>query len=542
MAFIDSDRWKNLSFIQICLYAVLLILLVIFVILFIVFCVLWAKNGSQSNSTANTSLSTYAVANGIIGFPPRLPNDGRYVQWTFLQMNDVYELLPLDEGRKGGLARVAYIRQLLLNENNNTITVLAGDLVSPSALGTAKVNGTALNGEQMIATMNTLGLDYMTFGNHEFDISANNLLARMNESNFTWISSNVFNLNSSQPFGSSIPQKLITIDGVRILIIAFTIPGTGTYVRVINESSLVAYAQDLLSEIPNGTYDVLVALTHLDIATDIELAANIPEINLIMGGHEHEDYYYLRGPTYTPIYKADANAYTVYIHRCAFNFDTKRFRIYSTLAQISNAVPEEAKTAAVANYWFNLGIAGFQALGFEPSQVVSCLPDGVELDGRSEAVRSSQTLLTDIICESMINATSASGTTIGVFNSGSIRIDDVLRGIVTQYDILRVLPFVNYILALSVPGQLLAQVLTTGMSLKGNGLFLSYQGVESSDGGTTWLVNGINIATSGVNYSVATIEYAKNYTALNNAAIIQRTNASQTKVLIDYLSVKYPPC
>jgi 5'-nucleotidase/UDP-sugar diphosphatase len=364
----------------------------------------------------------------------------------------------------------------------------------------------------------------------------------MNESSFTWISSNVFNLNSSQPFGSSIPQKLITIDGVRILIIAFTIPGTGTYVRVINESSLVAYAQDLLSEIPNGTYDVLVALTHLDIASDIELAANIPEINLIMGGHEHEDYYYLRGPTYTPIYKADANAYTVYIHRCAFNFDTKRFRIYSTLAQISNAVPEEAKTAAVANYWFNLGIAGFQALGFEPSQVVSCLPDGVELDGRSEAVRSSQTLLTDIICESMINATSASGTTIGVFNSGSIRIDDVLRGIVTQYDILRVLPFVNYILALSVPGQLLAQVLTTGMSLKGNGLFLSYQGVESSDGGTTWLVNGINIATSGVNYSVATIEYAKNYTALNNAAIIQRTNASQTKVLIDYLSVKYPPC
>jgi 5'-nucleotidase/UDP-sugar diphosphatase len=542
MAFIDSDRWKNLSFIQICLYAVLLILLVIFVILFIVFCVLWAKNGSQSNSTANTSLSTYAVANGIIGFPPRLPNDGRYVQWTFLQMNDVYELLPLDEGRKGGLARVAYIRQLLLNENNNTITVLAGDLVSPSALGTAKVNGTALNGEQMIATMNTLGLDYMTFGNHEFDISANNLLARMNESNFTWISSNVFNLNSSQPFGSSIPQKLITIDGVRILIIAFTIPGTGTYVRVINESSLVAYAQDLLSEIPNGTYDVLVALTHLDIATDIELAANIPEINLIMGGHEHEDYYYLRGPTYTPIYKADANAYTVYIHRCAFNLDTKRFRIYSTLAQISNAVPEEPKTAAIANYWFNLGIAGFQALGFEPSQVVSCLPDGVELDGRSEAVRSSQTLLTDIICESMINATSASGTTIGVFNSGSIRIDDVLRGIVTQYDILRVLPFVNYILALSVPGQLLAQVLTTGMSLKGNGLFLSYQGVESSDGGTTWLVNGINIATSGVNYSVATIEYAKNYTALNNAAIIQRTNASQTKVLIDYLSVKYPPC
>ncbi|CAF1539565.1 unnamed protein product, partial [Adineta steineri] len=32
-------------------------------------------------------------------------------------MNDVYELLPLDQGRKGGLARVAYLRELLLKEN-----------------------------------------------------------------------------------------------------------------------------------------------------------------------------------------------------------------------------------------------------------------------------------------------------------------------------------------------------------------------------------------------------------------------------------------
>jgi len=51
-----------------------------------------------------------------------------------------------------------------------------------------------------------------------------------------------------------------------------------------------------------------------------------------------------------------------------------------------------------------------------------------------------------------------------------------------------------------------------------------------------------NIATSGVSYKVATIEYAKNNTALNNATIIQQTSASQTKVLIDYLTIKYPPC
>jgi 2',3'-cyclic-nucleotide 2'-phosphodiesterase (5'-nucleotidase family) len=70
-----------------------------------------------------------------IGSPPVLNNPHLYVQWTFLQMNDVYELIPLGGGKKGGMARVATIRKLLIQENPNTITVIAGDLVSPSALG-----------------------------------------------------------------------------------------------------------------------------------------------------------------------------------------------------------------------------------------------------------------------------------------------------------------------------------------------------------------------------------------------------------------------
>jgi 5'-nucleotidase len=538
------DRFSSHYFI----YAVLTIISIVFISLTIAFGVLWHQSDARFqsnlvNSISNNSLSVYAVANDIIGFPPRLPNDGRYVQWTLLHMNDVYELLPLDQGQKGGLARVAYMRQLLLNENSNTITILAGDLVSPSALGTAIVNGTALNGKQMIATMNTLGLDYMTFGNHEFDLSQTDLLARMNESKFTWISSNVFRLNSSEPFGSSIPYKIITINTVRILFIGLTIDGNGNYISIITQSSLVNYTTQFLTSFPNGTYDVLVALTHLDIATDIELASNIPQIDMILGGHEHEDYYYLRGTTYTPIYKADANAATIYIHRCAFNIDTKRFRIYSTLAKVSSEVPDDEKTAAVANYWYNLGIQGFEALGYQPLSVVSCLPAGIELDGRSESVRSSQTLLSDAICDSMIKATSSSGTTIAVFNSGAIRIDDILFGTITQYDILRVLPFVNYILALSVPGQLLAQVLTNGMSLKGNGLFLSYTGVQTSNGGLTWFdQNRRNIATSGMNYAVATIEYAQSHIGLNNATILEKMNVTQTQALINYLEVKYPPC
>ncbi|CAF4343484.1 unnamed protein product, partial [Rotaria magnacalcarata] len=34
-----------------------------------------------------------------IGSPPKLNNSHSYIQWTVLQMNDVYELIPLSGGK-----------------------------------------------------------------------------------------------------------------------------------------------------------------------------------------------------------------------------------------------------------------------------------------------------------------------------------------------------------------------------------------------------------------------------------------------------------
>ncbi|CAF3101203.1 unnamed protein product [Rotaria socialis] len=536
MTMINSNRLKTLFLPHGLIYTILGIAIICLTILTVVYASLWHKSTTSSNS--------YVVDNGIIGYPARLPNDGRYVQWTFLQMNDVYELLSLEGGRKGGLARVAYMRKLLKQENSHMYTICAGDLVSPSALGLSKINGTALHGKQMIATMNTLGVDFMIFGNHEFDIPENDLLARMNESTFAWISTNVFRRDSNQTFGSSISHKIITINTVRVLLIGLTIDGTSDYVRIINQSSLVNYVQEYLRSFPNTTYDVLVALTHLDMTTDIRIASKIPQIHLIMGGHEHDNYNYLRGTKYTPIYKADANAITVFIHRCAYNLDTKRFRIYSTLAQVTNEVPEEENTAAVAKFWFDLGIKGFQELGYEPNAVVSCLPIGVELDGKSASVRSDRTLLAAAICESMVQLTTAYNTTIGLSNGGAIRIDDVLREKITEYDILRTLPFSNTIVALSVPGAVLAQVLTTGVSLKGNGMFIDYTAVETLHGGKTWLLNGTDISKSGAYYNVATSAFVRDATELKNVDVttLYETNITQTRTLLEYLKVQYPPC
>src|SRR5258706_4907005 len=86
---------------------------------------------------------------------------------VFLQMNDVYEIAPIQGGMYGGLARVAALKQNLLKENPYTFMVLSGDFISPSALGTSDYNGERINGAQMIEVLNVIGLNYATFGNHE---------------------------------------------------------------------------------------------------------------------------------------------------------------------------------------------------------------------------------------------------------------------------------------------------------------------------------------------------------------------------------------
>jgi 5'-nucleotidase len=143
----------------------------------------------------------------------------------------------------------------------------------------------------------------------------------------------------------------------------------------------------------------------------------------------------------------------------------------------------------------------------------------------------------------MIDSTSSSETTVGLFNSGSIRIDDILRGTIIQYDVLRVLPYGDNLFSLFIPGEVLANVLINGALLKGNGMFLSYSGVETRDEGKTWLINGTDISKSGLRYNVATISFAKQY-ILNDISIIvlEEYTITQTASLINYLPKIYPPC
>ncbi len=423
--------------------------------------------GCGSTTSAPTSPVTAPVGRDA---PP--------VVITILHLNDVYEIGPVEGGRRGGLARVATLRSQLLAENPNTFTLHAGDLLSPSAMGTAKVDGKRLAGRQMIAVLNSLGLDIATFGNHEFDLDEESFLKRLQESQFQWISANVTD-GSGKPFPGAAGHTVLPVaDGaggeVRVGIVGVTIEdGDKPYFKISDPFEAVRREVEALE----GQVDFLIGLTHLSLAQDARLAEVVPELDLILGGHEHENYQLRRGPRNTPVLKGDANARSVYIHTLTWDPAAKTLETRSEFVPVDGRFAEDAATKAEVDRWTNLAYTGFRASGFEPTEVVAQVP--IPLDGRESSVRNRPTALTDLIAQGMLRE--GKGTQVGLFNSGSIRIDDVVpAGPVTQYDVIRVLPFGGAVVSVRCKGSLLTRVLSQGESNVGTGGFLQFAGAARS--------------------------------------------------------------
>ncbi|AUT02378.1 bifunctional metallophosphatase/5'-nucleotidase [Nostoc sp. CENA543] len=410
------------------------------------------------------------------------------VKINLLQLNDVYEITPVEGGTRGGLARVATLRQQLYQDNPRTYTVLAGDFLSPSALGTAKINGTPLAGQQMVAVMNTLGVDYVTFGNHEFDLPENLFYQRLRESRFRWVSSNVSD-SAGQPF-KGVPRTIVfNVKGdrgavVRVGLIGVTL--NSNQPKYVSYTDPIATAKQQVNSL-KGKVDIIVALTHLSIASDRQLAETVPEIDVILGGHEHENIQQWRGRDFTPIFKADANARTVYVHQLNYDTVKKSLVINSRLVPITDQIPEEPKTAKVVQGWLEKGYQAFIANGFDPSQVITQLT--FALDGLESSVRNKSTNLTELIAEAMLQE--VPDADLAVFNGGSIRIDDVIPpGPITQYDIIRILPFGGKVVAVEMNGELLQKVLNQGKANQGTGGYLQTAKISQEANSQNWLIQG----------------------------------------------------
>ena len=422
--------------------------------------------------------------------PPR--NAANEIDFIVLQLNDVYEIAPLEGGKAGGLARVASLRQELLEETPNVISVLSGDFLSPSLMGTLKLpNGEKIAGLQMVETLNTLGLDYVTFGNHEFDISDPDVLQkRIDASTFKWTVCNALRVKDGEkaPFtqnGNPVPKYIVhemTTPGgkkVRLGLLGVVLPFNQIdYVHYLPVEETFRSTYEVMKE----ETDLVLGITHLSIDDDLALALKMPEIPLFLGGHDHVNMNRMAGKTV--VTKADANAKTVYIHRINYNLETGKTRIRSTLKKIDNNLPEEVRTKSVVDKWQNELTQIITKMGYTPEHKLMVAKELLEC--KESSIRTRQTNFGTLT----VNAFEAvwPGADVYMVNSGSMRLDDDIAGQITEFDVLRTFPFGGDIQQVKIKGADLIRLLDAGLEKNvGEGGFMQISKVTKEQ--ERWMVN-----------------------------------------------------
>lgn len=404
-----------------------------------------------------------AVVLGACASLPERAADRDLVRLTLLQINDHYVLGPVDDGRRGGMARLSTLVRELKRENPNTIFVLAGDTLSPS------IESTFLRGAQMIAALNAVGLDFATFGNHEFDFGPAVLVERMQESRFRWLSANVVDRRSGRPFGGASRDELLALGGVRVGIFGLTTPETAQTSRPgpdVVFGQPLAIGRAVAADLRARGAALVVAVTHQEMAVDKALAA-AADVDVILGGHEHEPLVAEEGKTLITKGGSDAR-YLVQVDLWL----TPEGRLVERswrFREVSRRIPPDSAVEALVREY-----AG--RLHSELDVVVG--RTAVPLEAHSSKLRTQETNLGDFVADVIRERL---GSDVAILNGGAIRTNrTVPAGPLTKRDVHSLLPFTDVVMKLEIRGRDLRAALEHGLAQadREGGGFLQLSGVR----------------------------------------------------------------
>jgi 5'-nucleotidase len=368
------------------------------------------------------------------------------IKVTLLQVNDVYQFAPVDQGKSGGLGRVLTLTKSIRQQNPNTLFMMAGDTISPS------VESITYKGAQMIEAWNATGLDYATFGNHEFDFGPDVLQQRIKESTFSWIAANVIDTRTGQPFGDAKRYVVREFGGVKVGLFGLVLPETkitskpGPNVEFRNACDT---AKEVVSELHGQGVKVVIALTHLSMREDKEVA-RCSGVNVIIGGHEHtllESH-----ADNAPIFKMTSDA------RELGQIDLNILPTGELDSIDWKVIPVDSTTQEAPE--FAAIYKKYSALLTELAKSVGSTT--VALDARSAENRTKETNVGNFITDAFRKSTAAD---VGFMNGGSVRADSVIGpGKLTERDLLSILPFKNKLVKIEVTGATLRAALEHGVS------------------------------------------------------------------------------
>jgi 2',3'-cyclic-nucleotide 2'-phosphodiesterase (5'-nucleotidase family) len=221
---------------------------------------------------------------------------GNTVRLDILHMNDVHgqvspKMAPkiTPDGPVGGLAHVKTVVDRERAKNpEGTLTLNAGDI----AEGTMESYLT--QGKAVAAAFNSIGFDAIELGNHDFSWGQDALKCIVEGLDAPVLAANVVKTSDGSTLDGVKPYIVKDLKGVRVGIIGLD---TTTTPRYVDESKLEGIrfedaAATLKKQMPRMKEegaDLILVLSHLGFEDDKKLAADVPGIDLIVGGHSHTE-------------------------------------------------------------------------------------------------------------------------------------------------------------------------------------------------------------------------------------------------------------
>lgn len=370
------------------------------------------------------------------------------VRLTFVHVNDVYEIIPGEDG--GGLAEMKTAVDTERTRSPHTVFTFGGDLLSPSLMsGSTK-------GAHMIKLMNMAGVEVAVLGNHEFDFGADILRQRLAESRFPWLASNI-TTPEGQPLGTSQASWWHEMGGIKVAFLGVLTEATGQLTMGAKDARFtpaLETATRLATELKHQGADMVVALTHLDLADDRRLASQAKDIDLILGGHDHDAYAVREGGAL--ILKAGHDAQFLAVA----DMDVEKTAGKVTIRPVDWRMV--STRGVTANLNMATEVARLQAgLDADLSRKLAMV-HGV-LDSTQPGVRTAESSMGNLLAESLRTAL---GVDVALINGGGLRANHRYTDgqALTLADIRREMPFGNVGMVLEISGAELQTALENGLS------------------------------------------------------------------------------
>ncbi len=388
----------------------------------------------------------------------------------------------------------------------SALLIDAGDVFS----GTLYFN--EFKGQADVEFMNLMKYDLMTFGNHEFDLGSgaegHKALAEfVKKANFPLVSANadfseddhlkgLFNVKvSSSPKNSQIYSGIIkVVNGQKVGLFGLTTAETKdiSSPEKVKFADYVKAAQTMVDEFEKQGVNKVIAVTHLgyddnpNYDNDLQLAAKVTGIDVIVGGHSHtkldkpvvvnKD---LIGKVKDPTVIVQAYQYSEFLGTLDVEFDKngKVVKHAGELISVNTKVEDAEAKELLLKYSSKIDELKNEPTGANAENAL----DNPRSSSNGNSVRSNETPLGNLITDGMlVKAREYNKDVIMAFqNGGGIRAA-INQGPITVGEVIAVLPFGNTLATMKLTGSEIQAAFEISFkeSPKENGGFLHVSGAK----------------------------------------------------------------